>query len=113
MSLCLSRPNITLSATSPAQLNISTTHTTYIPPHPAKGTPYHRYVLLLLPQSGTERITVPQQERLNFNVRAFIEEHNLGLDGGGAHMWRAVWDEDASRVWREILSMYRSDALSF
>lgn len=46
------RPNISLSALStsmhtPAQgQNVNAT---YIPPHPQKGTPYHRYVLALLP----------------------------------------------------------------
>ncbi|KAJ3723989.1 hypothetical protein C8R42DRAFT_664173 [Lentinula raphanica] len=47
------KPNIPISAISsraalpPALLN---SHTTYVPPHPQKGTPYHRYTIFLLPQ---------------------------------------------------------------
>ncbi|KAJ3751184.1 hypothetical protein DFH05DRAFT_1470299 [Lentinula detonsa] len=48
------KPNIPVSAVaeprafiSPALLN---SHTTYVPPHPQQGTPYHRYTILLLPQ---------------------------------------------------------------
>ncbi|KAG6841548.1 hypothetical protein C0991_009913 [Blastosporella zonata] len=43
------KPNVPLSATTRAYLNLDD-HTPYIPPHPQQGTPYHRYVLLLLPQ---------------------------------------------------------------
>ncbi|KAA1475448.1 PEBP-like protein [Dentipellis sp. KUC8613] len=100
------QPNVTLS-TSTTTLNLPTTHTPYIPPHPARGTPYHRYVLLLLPQSSpTERISVPTGiERLGFDVRKFVEEHGLRVDGGGVHMWRAVWDEDSSKVWTDVLKL--------
>ncbi|KAH7881435.1 uncharacterized protein C8R40DRAFT_1164859 [Lentinula edodes] len=48
------KPNIPVSAVadprafiSPSLLN---SHTTYVPPHPQQGTPYHRYTILLLPQ---------------------------------------------------------------
>ncbi|TFY74954.1 hypothetical protein EWM64_g9057 [Hericium alpestre] len=101
------QPNVTLSPSSTLPLPLATTHTPYIPPHPARGTPYHRYVLLLLPQaSPTERIHVPTGlERCGFDVRKFIEEYGLRTDGGGAHMWRSVWDEESSRIWNEVIKM--------
>ncbi|TFY51800.1 hypothetical protein EVG20_g10831 [Dentipellis fragilis] len=82
------------------------THPTSRPTPPA-GTPYHRYVLLVLPQSSpTERITVPTGiERLGFDVRKFVEEYGLRVNGGGVHIWRAVWDEDSSKVWNDVLKL--------
>lgn len=81
----------------------------WVPPHPQRGTPYHRYVVLLLPQAHpTERISVPQLTdagRLGFDVRAFCARHGLnGSKGGGAHMWREVWDETVSKIYRDVLS---------
>lgn len=104
-------PNIPLSATSTSPLAIPHPHTHYIPPHPQQGTPYHRYVVLLLPQaSPTEPIklpNIPEAERLGFNFRAFADEHGFdGSKGGGAHMWREVWDETVSKIYRDVLSEY-------
>ncbi|KAF8962532.1 phosphatidylethanolamine-binding protein [Flammula alnicola] len=120
------KPNIPLSATSPLITNINT-HTKYIPPHPQHGTPYHRYVCLLLPQPplGASGYTltaasraavgvptsahldipvVPTEERLGFNVRAFVERWNLdAAQGGGAHMFREIWDEDVSEIYKSVL----------
>ncbi|EMD41367.1 hypothetical protein CERSUDRAFT_128093 [Gelatoporia subvermispora B] len=102
------QPNIALHAFSPSPIPITTTHTMWVPPHPQRGTPYHRYVVLLLPQAHpTERISVPQltdAERLGFDVRAFCARHGLnGSKGGGAHMWREVWDETVSKIYRDVL----------
>ena len=100
------RPNVTLPL-SQQPLDLPTAHTPYIPPHPARGTPYHRYTVLLLPQ--TDRIKVPQlseAERLGFNVREFVEKYQLRLDGGGAHMWRAEWDVASTRIWDDIISLF-------
>ena len=104
-------PNIPLSATSNSPIAIPHPHTHYIPPHPQQGTPYHRYVVLLLPQaSATEPIKLPkvsEAARLGFNFRAFAEEHGFdGSKGGGAHMWREVWDETVSKIYRDVLSEY-------
>ncbi|KAJ3911889.1 phosphatidylethanolamine-binding protein [Lentinula edodes] len=101
------KPNIPVSAVadprafiSPSLLN---SHTTYVPPHPQQGTPYHRYTILLLPQPAksvyslnteakifkdlanhnAEQHTtsqwldipvVPDSERRGFNLRQFIRE---------------------------------------
>ncbi|KAI0791795.1 phosphatidylethanolamine-binding protein [Abortiporus biennis] len=102
------QPNLTLSSSSPSPIPLSTSHTSYIPPHPQRGTPYHRYVILLLPQQNpTERIHIPvptQAERLGFNYRAFAEKYGLdGSKGGGAHMFREVWDDTVSQIYRNVL----------
>ncbi|KAJ7924389.1 phosphatidylethanolamine-binding protein [Mycena leptocephala] len=116
------KPNIPLSATHTGRIPLLNTHTRYIPPHPQRGTPYHRYTLLLLPQppikgmkwSGedplanvvtlSQRINVPvvpNSERFCFDVRAFVKQWGLnGAMGGGAHMWREVWDKYVGAVYR-------------
>ncbi|KAI0706214.1 phosphatidylethanolamine-binding protein [Cytidiella melzeri] len=103
------QPNISLSTQS-SELTLPTTHTPYIPPHPQRGTPYHRYVVLLLPQqSPTERIKVPvptAAERLGFDFRAFTEQYGLdGSKGGGAHMWREIWDPTVSEIYKDTLKL--------
>ena len=108
----LLRPNIPLSASTPSPSVPLDTHTRYVPPHPQRGTPYHRYVLLVLPQSSaTEPIDIPvfeESDRLGFNFRAFAEQYGFdGARGGGAHMWREVWDETVSHIYKYTLSEYR------
>lgn len=105
------RPNISLSAFSESPIPITTSHTKYVPPHPQKGTSYHRYALLLVPQSHpTERVTISvptEEERLGFNYRAFSEFYGLDAGkGGGAFMWREVWDETVSQIYRDTLSKW-------
>jgi len=101
------QPNIPLSCAT-RTIEIPEAHIPYIPPHPPRGTPYHRYVLLLLPQqSPTEQISVPalsDADRLHFDVREFTAQHGLdGNSGGGAHMWRQVWDEGVSQIYATVL----------
>ncbi|KAJ6573882.1 phosphatidylethanolamine-binding protein [Mycena vulgaris] len=91
------KPNIPLSATHAGRIPLLNTHTPYIPPHPQQGTPYHRYVVLLLPQPPL----VPLKQRYGFDVRAFAKQWGLnGAVGGGVHMWREVWDEYVGAVYR-------------
>ncbi|KAJ7630358.1 hypothetical protein FB45DRAFT_832913 [Roridomyces roridus] len=67
------KPNIPLSATHKGRIPFLNTHTRYIPPHPQRGTPYHRYVLLLLPQP-------PQAgHRYNLNTEALLTEQQARL----------------------------------
>ena len=48
---------------------------------------------------------VPNEERLGFDVRSFVQKWNLnGAKGGGAHMWRQVWDENVSHIYKDVLS---------
>ncbi|KAI0344248.1 PEBP-like protein [Trametopsis cervina] len=102
------QPNISLHALS-RELTLPTTHTTYIPPHPQRGTPYHRYAVVLLPQQSAEHIDVPaitDAERLGFDLRAFSQKFGLdGSKGGGAHMWREQWDPTVSEIYRETLKL--------
>lgn len=50
---------------------------------------------------------VPDQERLGFNVRKFASQWNLnGAKGGGVHMWREIWDDDVSLIYRDILRKF-------
>ncbi|KAJ3799494.1 phosphatidylethanolamine-binding protein, partial [Lentinula aff. detonsa] len=156
------KPNIPVSAVaeprafiSPALLN---SHTTYVPPHPQQGTPYHRYTILLLPQppktiysrnlqillkqsttthadlsissptswplpllkkyTTSQWLDIPivsDSQRRGFNLRKFVREWGTqvnggkGLDseknhaivvGGGVHMFREVWDETVSGVFK-------------
>ncbi|KAJ8482675.1 hypothetical protein ONZ45_g14871 [Pleurotus djamor] len=102
------QPNVPLSATSQSRIVNINDHTSYIPPHPQRGTPYHRYVLLMLPQSDPIKPldvpTVPDSARLGFNVRSFLAEWRLdSAKGGGAHMWRELWNEDVSKIYADVL----------
>lgn len=105
----LFRPNIPLSATSPSLISDTNCHTKYIPPHPQKGTPYHRYTILLLPQKSQIDVPVVEEDqRLGFSVREFMAKHNLDdFTGGGVHMWRGEWSPAVSRIHRELLSKSR------
>jgi len=132
--LHLLQPNISLSASSSYNVNIplDSPLVPWVPPHPQKGTPYHRYVTVLLPQAhASQPIEVAPSDvvhRLGFNVREFIAKHHLGnlagnecvkmsmvpkthADrvgagmGGGIHMWRAVWDENVSRIYQDVLRL--------
>ncbi|KAK0245524.1 phosphatidylethanolamine-binding protein [Armillaria nabsnona] len=135
-------PNVPLSAINSGPIKNLNTHTQYVPPHPQQGTPYHRYSLLLLPQparldapyslvtearsstsrSRAGRVTsrylpipvVPQSARTGFNVREFCKKWSLdGRQGGGAHMWREVWDESSDVVYKNVLRAYSLYCFSF
>ncbi|KAH8101535.1 PEBP-like protein [Cristinia sonorae] len=99
-------PNIPLSSSTTA-ITLQGTHTKYIPPHPQKGTPYHRYVMLLVPQTGEQPIEVPhfsESDRLGFDYRDFAATYGLDASqGGGAHMWREVWDETVTKIYQDVL----------
>ncbi|EPQ61180.1 PEBP-like protein [Gloeophyllum trabeum ATCC 11539] len=104
------QPNIQLSTSSTGPFTFKEPHTPYIPPHPQRGTPYHRYVLLLLPHSSpSEALDIPvptMEERVNFDSRAFMQKYGLdGSKGGAAHMWREEWDEEVSRIYAEVLKV--------
>ncbi|ESK95585.1 hypothetical protein Moror_12659 [Moniliophthora roreri MCA 2997] len=119
------KPNIPLSATHRGPITHLNTHTRYIPPHPQRGTPYHRYTILLLPNppktsySLNTEATAPRgvptsktldipvvsdKERLGFNVREFVKKWGLNAAmGGGYHMFREVWDEHVTHIYEAIL----------
>ncbi|KAF8624834.1 hypothetical protein AX15_005717 [Amanita polypyramis BW_CC] len=122
------KPNIPLSATHRDRIPDLNAHTTYIPPHPQRGTSYHRYVILLLPQpnafggpdhtlntaarASPGEVTsayldipvVTRAERRGFDVRAFMQQWGLdGARGGGAHMFRQIWNEEVSKIYTGTL----------
>ncbi|KAL5519253.1 MRPL35 [Sanghuangporus vaninii] len=104
------QPNIALSAATCGQIS-TIAHAKYIPPHPQRGSPYHRYCLFLLPHvNASEKVHVPppvsDEARIGFNLRAFCEEYGLDASlGGGAHMWREVWDETVSDIYKHTLKL--------
>ena len=66
-----------------------------------------------MPQSSaTEQISIPvptDEQRLGFNFREFAVKYGLdATKGGSAHMWREVWDETVSHIYRDVLSMFLS-----
>lgn len=112
---------------SPSRVTVLNDHTPYIPPHPQQGTPYHRYVCLLLPQpalspagytlTGASRAggnptsahldipVVQDADRFGFDVREFAARWAMDSARGGAvHMWREVWDSEVSKIYSDILS---------
>ncbi|KAI5121147.1 hypothetical protein M0805_007145 [Coniferiporia weirii] len=101
------QPNIPLSASTCGHL-VAHPHTRYVPPHPQRGSPYHRYCVFLLPHVNAEQkinvAAVGDGERRGFDLRAFCEEHGLDAgQGGAAHMWREVWDETVSDIYKHTL----------
>lgn len=76
----------------------------YIPPHPPRGTPYHRYTTLLFEQGPRTQLTEAPREPEN--VVAFAESHDLHL--AGIHFWRAKWSESCkdtiSHIFKNVLN---------
>jgi large subunit ribosomal protein L35 len=122
------KPNIPLSAAHCGRIPDLNIHTPYIPPHPQRGTSYHRYVFLVLPQpttSGASDYTLnaaaraPQSQvaskhldipvmsdvdRKGFDVRTFMQSWGLvGSKGGGAHLFRQIWDTDVTSIYADVL----------
>ncbi|CAG8552531.1 9461_t:CDS:2, partial [Racocetra fulgida] len=74
----------------------------YVPPHPPKGTKYHRYTLGAFEQS-VGKIEVTKADLIT-NVREFANKYNLILSG--ATFFREVWDKDVSSIYRDRLGKY-------
>ncbi|KAJ2879705.1 mitochondrial 54S ribosomal protein YmL35 [Coemansia asiatica] len=76
----------------------------YIPPHPAKGTPAHRYAVVALeqPENGQQRIDVAEVSR-DMVLRDLVAQH--GLRTVGISFFRASWNESVDSVYREVLNM--------
>ncbi|KAM0746918.1 PEBP-like protein [Meredithblackwellia eburnea MCA 4105] len=94
-------PNITLSSTS-TTISSTTAALPYIPPHPQRGTPYHRYTALLFAQSKPIDVQTEGLEREGFNVREFAQEHDLTAEG--VSFWRAKWQEGVvGQIYQQVL----------
>ncbi|KAF9910063.1 hypothetical protein EC991_007394 [Linnemannia zychae] len=76
----------------------------YLPPHPPKGTNYHRYTLLLAEQPNNG------QDKIQMDANQISRETTLGdlcshfkLNVKGLTFFRQVWDKDVSRIYKDIL----------
>ncbi|RIA91471.1 phosphatidylethanolamine-binding protein [Glomus cerebriforme] len=92
--------NIPLNVTNP-DISGGEVILPYIPPHPPKGTKYHRYTLAILEQPNNQKIEIPKNMDRVKNVREFMSEYNLTLRG--ASFFREVWDKDVSDIYTNIL----------
>ncbi|KAG0343448.1 hypothetical protein BG004_005299 [Podila humilis] len=97
--------NVPLSAVQ-AEVNVSKANVVlpYAPPHPPKGTKYHRYTMLLAeqPNSGKEKVEISEKDvSRETTVRDLCSQYKL--DVKGLTFFRQVWDKDVSRIYSEIL----------
>ncbi|CAO3664799.1 unnamed protein product [Umbelopsis vinacea] len=92
--------NVPLSATQ-SIVNGGDSILAYVPPHPQKGTKYHRYTIVLLEQPNG-KIEVPSSiESKRFDTRQFVQQHQLLPRG--ISFFREVWNEDVSGIYTDIL----------
>lgn len=103
------RTNVPLSATE-SIVKDGETVLDYIPPHPQKGTKYHRYTLIAYeqPNSGKDKVDIKVDSRDGFDVKGLVERH--GLQARGVSFFRQVWDETVSQIYSDILSKWMDDA---
>lgn len=97
------RSNISISPTQTQALGVgaapSDTIVKYLPPHVQKGSPYHRYGMIVFQQPGkidAQALRKTSIKREEFNLRSFMAKQNL--ETIGAYMWRSVWDENMKDV---------------
>lgn len=98
----MNRTNVSLSATSPI-VNGGDSVLDYIPPHPQKGTKYHRYTLIAYeqPNEGQEKVDIKVENRDQFDVKSLAQAHSLKPTG--ATFFRQEWDASVSKIYNEIL----------
>uniref|UniRef100_A0A060TCA4 Large ribosomal subunit protein mL38 n=1 Tax=Blastobotrys adeninivorans TaxID=409370 RepID=A0A060TCA4_BLAAD len=74
----------------------------YLPPHPEKNTPTHRYSVWVFrqatPEEAIRKIDVDQTDvaRERFDIRAFADKY--GLTAVGAHVFRVNYDRSTDSV---------------
>ncbi|KAG0361422.1 hypothetical protein BGZ54_009101 [Gamsiella multidivaricata] len=97
--------NVPLSAT---QMEVSAGNADvilpYLPPHPPKGTRYHRYTLLLAeqPNGGQDKVQIAQSDiSRETTLRELCSQY--GLNVKGLTFFRQVWDKDVSRIYTDVL----------
>lgn len=96
--------------------NGAVTHT-YIPPHPNRGTKYHRYTVLVWQQPAAQ----PQPNaplsgdhmfsRTKFNAQHYAQQN--GLHAVGINFWRQVWDSNVKTVMRGYPDAGYDDAINY
>ncbi|KAJ2813426.1 mitochondrial 54S ribosomal protein YmL35 [Coemansia furcata] len=74
----------------------------YVPPHPARGTPNHRYAFVLFEQgeNGSNRLESFEVSRDSV-LRTFAAQHDLRP--AGISFFRASWNESVDDVYRDVL----------
>jgi large subunit ribosomal protein L35 len=100
------RRDISISPTSPkiTSTNGTITHD-YLPPHPHKGTNYHRYTVIVWeqpntpPQPNARLADSTSIERVGFSAQSFARQN--GLHAVGMSFWRQVWDDKISDLMRQ------------
>ncbi|KAI8992001.1 phosphatidylethanolamine-binding protein [Mycotypha africana] len=94
--------NVSLSATSPI-VKEGDIVLDYIPPHPEKGTKYHRYTVIAYeqPNEGKDRVELKVESRNRMNVKNIADQH--GLKPTGVSFFREVWDEHVPTIYKDIL----------
>ncbi|KAI9008458.1 phosphatidylethanolamine-binding protein, partial [Phycomyces nitens] len=94
--------NVPLSATEPV-VNEGDSVLDYVPPHPQKGTKYHRYTLVAFeqPKNGQEKVDIKVSGRDHFDVKALAETYNLSVSG--ASFFRQEWNPTVSKIYEEVL----------
>ena len=94
--------NVPLSATTPSVTGGDSV-LDYIPPHPEKGTKYHRYTLVAFeqPNEGQDKVDIKVESRDNFDIKSLAQTHQLKVTG--ATFFREEWDESVSKIYNEII----------
>jgi large subunit ribosomal protein L35 len=116
-------PNINLSAStrifpSPSFPASSSKHNVslpnpyfpYVPPHPHKGTPYHRYTFIVL--SHDEPLELGELRRSKFDFKKWQAGLPEGTRVEGATFFRAEYDAEAcAEVWEKFMRTFSQTRL--
>lgn len=77
----------------------------YIPPHPAKGTPTHRYAIVAFAQGEADTTKLDKSsielDSRHMVLREFAAQYDL--HPVGISFFRANWDESVDEVYRDVL----------
>ncbi|KAG2218715.1 hypothetical protein INT45_002423 [Circinella minor] len=94
--------NVPLSATESTVVGGDTV-LDYVPPHPQKGTKYHRYTLIAYeqPNNGSEKVDIKVDKREGFDAKSIAAQHNL--QPRGVSFFRQVWDETVTSIYNDVL----------
>lgn len=76
-----------------------------MPPHPHKGTKYHRYTVLVCeqPNKGQDKVTLSSSD-ISRDTTTFQDlSSKLRLSTKGLTFFRQIWDKDVSKIYKEVL----------
>ncbi|KAG0230415.1 hypothetical protein BGW42_000961 [Actinomortierella wolfii] len=77
----------------------------YLPPHPHKGTKYHRYTVLVCeqPNKGQDKISLSSTDISRDTTTFQGLSAKFRLSAKGLTFFREIWDKDVSKIYKEIL----------